>query len=139
MKTFTPRTTEEILAKIADESTADMFGTQRTDLALFLPFEQAKPFFKDGMTAEEFASYQVPNTKEGITKEIVKYLPFAWGKANDERSLSAARSLLHFTVWVWMLGDDLGNLLDYCDYGKPHLITISEKYGFDHDAFNAED
>ena len=33
-------------------------------------------------------------------------MTFAWDKANNERNLSAGRSINHFEVWLWLLGDE---------------------------------
>jgi len=38
----------------------------------------------------------------------------------------------HFTELVWLLGDEaeFGDLREYERYGIPHLIKLSEKYGY---------
>jgi len=121
------RTPEAILARLKEleESNDDFFGFQRNSLIAALPFEQAKPFLKDGVTAEQWELEADP------AKQIREYLSFAWEKANDCRGLSAARSLSRFAAWLWLMGDDdVSWLDDYTFYGKPHLVTISERVGF---------
>lgn len=67
---------------------------------------------------------------------MLDYMPFALGKAQDHRGLSASRSIDHFRAWLWMLSDD--ETLGFCDveenytnYGAPILREICENYGFD--------
>lgn len=63
---------------------------------------------------------------------MLDYMEFAWDKANNGRGISAMRSMHHYMAWTWMLGDDLGNLLDYQYYGKDNLVKICKHYGWDH-------
>lgn len=124
------RTDSEILSQIEKVREFDFFGTQVGDLICRLPFEVAKQFLVDDAKAEDWKV--LPRDRESLIAEMLDYMDFAWGKANGERGLSAARSLAHYAAWVWLAGDDLGNLLEYEYYGKPNLIKICEHYGFDH-------
>lgn len=127
------RTQDEIVAKIKAEEN-DFFGHKRADWLAHLPFSAAKEFLKPEAT-EEGWKFDAP-TEEKIRASILGYLPFAWDKANGCRGLSASRSIEHFCAWFWLLGDD--EFSDYLDagddyqfYGKPQLVKISEKVGFD--------
>jgi len=83
-------------------------------------------------------------TKEAILKEIVDYLEFAYDKACGKRAISSIRSIHHFLVWFWLLGDDYfyNKLLqmmetNYAPYGLPILDAIvdylNEKYEYNID------
>lgn len=124
------RTDEEILERIKAVESRDWMGVQRGDLVGVLPFATAKPFLKDGVTEGEWK----PGGRErdDVLARMLYYMPFAWDKANNERGLSAGRSMDHYASWVWLLGDDLGDLTDYNFYGKDNLVRICEMYGWDH-------
>lgn len=125
------KTTAEIFARIEEIKEADFFGFQRGDLISFLPFDAARLFLNEGVTARNWKT-QEP-TKEAVLAEMLDYMTFAWEKANDCRGLSASRSIEHMKAWLWLLGDDLGEKLEnmYEYYGKPCLAAICEKYGWD--------
>lgn len=124
------RTPEEIVARITAIEVSDPLGFQRADLIEALPYEQVKPYLKDGITAEEWGPIQ-------STDPIAKardYLGFAWGKANNCRGISAMRSVNHLQAWIWLAGfdhfDRIANA-EYQFYGKPVLVIASEALGFD--------
>lgn len=127
-------TEDQILARIHEVEDSDVFGAQRADLIGYLSFEKARPFLMPEVTKEMW----VPNafTREQVIAEMRQYMGFAIGKAEDERGLSAPRSIDHFRAWLWLLGDvemlrfaDDGD--NYPMYGKPILRRICEKYGFE--------
>lgn len=116
----------------------DIFaGMVSGDFLEFLDYAHAKEFLKAGVTEEEFMKTAPKEpTRENVIATMLGYMPFAWEKANGERGLSAARSMYHYTNWLWLLGnEDELNLAeeigDYDDYGKTNLRTICEKYGWD--------
>jgi len=68
-------------------------------------------------------------TEENVIKEMAGYMPFAVGKAEDERGISASRSIWKYEQWLWVLEDPLADEIgDFDDYGMTHLLTIAEKY-----------
>ena len=123
------RTEEMILARIEAVKSSDWMGTQVSDLVARLPFERAKPYLKPDVTTDEWK--QGPRDRESLLAEMLVYMPFAWEKANRGRGLSAERSMDHFSAWVWLAGDDLGNLGEYQFYGKDNLVRICAHYGWD--------
>jgi len=133
------RTQQEIIKRIEEIKDGDFFGFETSDLINYLDFETAKPFLKDTATPESWQSAREENgtigdTYECAKKELIEYMPFAWDKANDCRGLSAARSLNHFSAWLWLMGEDamVRNIkAGYSYYGKPHLVMICEKFGID--------
>lgn len=125
------RTDEEILARIKEIQGRDVLGYECSDLILKLPFEVAKQFLEKGTTKEEYGEPSLRD-RESMIKEITNYMPFAWEKANDCRGLSAGRSMSHFNAWIWLAGDDLGDLTEYQFYGKDNLVKICNLYELDH-------
>ena len=128
------RTQEEIVEKTKSIKD-DFWGWQTMDLLSYLDFEHAKEFLKDGVTKEEF-SEPLEMSKEAILQCMEDYMEFAWEKANNCRGISAARSMDHYSIWVWLLGDEyvdkFGDLTDYEYYGKDNLVKICEEFGWDH-------
>jgi len=124
------RTEKEIIEKI--NNIDDFFGFMTNDLILFLSFDKAQPFLKEGVTAEEWTP--TPRYDEFVLKQIHEYMPFAWEKANNCRGLSAARSIDHMKAWLWLLGEEedlLEDLKDYELYGKPQLRAICEHFDWE--------
>lgn len=123
------RSTQEIIDRINEVQARDWMGTQTSDLLVRLEFEDAKPFLKDTAKAEEWKVRG--RDRESLIAEMLDYMPFAWDKAINCRGISAGRSMDHYTAWVWLAGDDLGDLTDYEFYGKDNLRKICDHYGFD--------
>lgn len=126
------RTDLEIVNRIRELAATDFFGFESTDLLTCLPYDKAKEFLKPETTEEKWKEVFTPRDRESVLKRMEEYMSFAWEKANNCRGLSAARSMNHYSAWVWLLGDDLGNLNDYEYYGKDNLVKICQKYGWDH-------
>lgn len=123
------KTQEEIIARIEQIKARDFFGFETSDLVSYLDYKHASPFMKEGTTESEWGIAPKPPSEE-----IVGYLPFAWGKANNCRGLSAGRSVSHMSAWLWLdgkeaLADNLHEIYEW--YGKPCLAVISQEYGFD--------
>ncbi|CUK21974.1 hypothetical protein [Achromobacter xylosoxidans] len=123
------RTDAEIVQRIEEIKDRDVLGFEQTDLILSLSFDAAKPFLKEGATSEQWEP--APRDREGVIKQMLDYMPFAWEKANNGRGISASRSMSHFSAWTWLAGDDLGDLGDYEYYGKDNLVRICNHYGWD--------
>jgi len=69
-------------------------------------------------------------SREYILKEMKEYFDFAWEKATNARGISASRSIEHYKIWIWLLGDD--EFLDWIienedDLYNPYGIRILEK------------
>lgn len=128
MTDFVPRTDDEILARVRSLQPGDLLGFQTIDLICRLPFATAKQFLRDGVTEDQWTV--LPRDRDALLAEMREYLPFAWEKANNCRGLSAGRSMAHYAAWIWLLGDDLGDLETYEHYGKDHLVAIGERYGW---------
>lgn len=127
------RTQEEILERF--EKADDLLGTQKGNLISYMDFENAKPHLKEDYVKSVEDGVEVWEVSTEPKNEILEYLDFAYGKAEEERGLSAGRSMLHLKTWIWLDDEDFYNevidLIDnYTDYGIPALDKISEHYGF---------
>lgn len=125
----TPRTDSEIVARIESVKDEDFLGFEISDLILRLPFDAAKPYLIPDAKPGDW--HPSPRDRESLIVEMLEYMPFAWDKANNERGISASRSMSHYTSWIWLAGDDLGDLSDYEYYGKDNLVRICNHYGWD--------
>lgn len=136
MNAFTPRTAEEIIARIHElEKEGDFFGHQRGDLLDFLTFDDAKQFLRSEKHEELRAQWASSEPlEEVVKKKMQEYMSFAWEKANNERGLSAGRSIEHMQAWLWLLRDPMSEEIpnmEFAPYGKPILRAICNKFGWD--------
>ncbi len=129
---MTTRTDEEIIARVKKVQQTDAFGFSVGDLVGCLSFERAKEFLKEGTAPEDWAD-PLPRDTESVKARMLEYMPFAWGKANNNRGISAYRSLCHMSAWLWLLGHDeaADAITEYDLYGKPQLRAICEAFGWD--------
>lgn len=108
----------------------DFMGFEASDLVLRLPYDAAKEFLADDVKPEDWAK-PLSRDRESVLADMLGYMPFAWDKANNFKGLSAMRSMSHYSAWIWLIGDDLGDLLNYEFYGKDNLLRICQHYGWD--------
>ena len=94
------RNQEEI--KVRFQKVSDLFGTQKNDLINYMTFDNAKTFLKEEYVKEVEAGTVKWVISTDPKKEILDYLDFAYNKAENERGLSAGRSMLHFKTWIWL-------------------------------------
>ena len=137
--TFNVRSREELIARMKEEDPEDDFGFKKEALVGFIDYKGAIELAKAGVF-NELSQEEVWNeslsllTEEAILSEMREYMEFAWGKANNERGISASRSVQKFEAWMWLIGDDDGlqelSSVEYAPYGKPKLNYISQRYGF---------
>jgi hypothetical protein len=128
------RTNEEIVARIEKLRPSDFLGFATQDLIFALDYEHAKPYLNEGVTAGEWKSE--PRDRDAVVAKMLDYMPFAWDKANNCRGISASRSIAHYMSWIWLAGDDLGDLGDFEFYGKGELRKICAHYGWDADQWD---
>lgn len=127
------RTQEEILERF--NSVEDLFGTQKGDLINFMTFENAKTHLIEDYVEKVEKGVESWSISTDAKELILDYLPFAYGKAEDERGLSAIRSLLHFKTWIWLDDEVFYNEIsesieNSTGYGISVLDRISEYYGY---------
>lgn len=127
------RTQDEILER--HKNCQDFLGTQKGDLLNYMNVENIKGFLtEDGLKELEAGKLDYP-TKDLPKDTILDYLEFAYGKAENQRGISAGRSMAHFKTWIWMddpvfYAEIIEDIDNYDDYGIPVLDRISEHYGF---------
>lgn len=107
------RTYEEIVAFAKDyQSRAPIFGGFSIEVVFgFLPFAMAKAFMNAEALAKpdaevEWEKERTPLTREEVLKELREYMAFAWEKVQDQRGLSACRSVIKIETLIYMLGDE---------------------------------
>jgi len=130
-------TQQEIVDRFNARKDGDMFGFEVSEYVPFLDFEHARPFLKAVVTAEEWEKCRKPATRGAVVAVMLDYMPFAWEKANDQRGLSAGRSIAHYVAWLWLAGErDLAwEIEEYTDYGRPQLRKICARFGWDAERF----
>lgn len=130
------RTQDEIVKRIETRKGSDPLCFEVNEYIDYLDFDHVQPFLKEGVTEQD---WQEATTKVNAPIERVHdYMPFAWGKANDERGISANRSIMHCLAWLWLAEEDefLAQVerqynVNYHFYGKPILEMICEHFGWD--------
>ena len=104
---------------------------------LFLPFDEIKHDFQEEYRAKiesgEETWQQVFSAMEAA-QDFLDYMVFAWMKANDERGISAWRSISKLSAWMRILSrSDVADVLEdqdnYVPYGKPALSKACEMLG----------
>ena len=129
------RSDKEILDRIIVVDPRDHYGAEVGDLVEALSWKTAmeKGFLKKTCT-EEYWEFEcrLRNDVE-VLNEMLRYMDFAWGKANNCRGLSAERSLHHYSAWLWFLGYDNASeqVRHYDFYGKDRLRAICEYLNWD--------
>jgi len=120
------RTQTEIVTRL-EVKRNDMFPFAAEVLVGYLDYDHAKPYLKDGTTEENWAEV----SDDDPQTDLIDYLEFAWGKANDERGISAERSVIKITEWLWLMGPAFEGLFNefrdapYPQYGKPKLAVVT--------------
>lgn len=129
------RSADEIAARIEQVKDEDWLGTESADLLVHLPYEQAKPFIKEGTTEAEFAAVIAEDLEADLQHAAITYLDFAIGKIQNHRGISAGRSVSHFRAWLWLLlPDDQFDLFEnaeYPQYGAPKVKAAAQLLGAD--------
>lgn len=127
------RTQEEIVSRIEERKAGDFFGFEINEYLGFLEYEYVKPYIKEGTTEVDWKSGTFPSDP---VEQIKNYMPFAWEKANNQRGISANRSVMHMIAWLWLAGEDelaewASDDENYYHYGKPILMKICDHYKLD--------
>lgn len=145
------RTKEEIIKRIEERKSNDIFGWEIGELIQCLPFEEAEKYLsKQNDRVVVIDGSEKPNKDTwkqdsylyiDVLERMQNYMNFAWEKANDCRGLSASRSYMHYLAWIWLAGDeitlsDIFNTSNYKYYGKLQLVRICEHYGWDWKKFD---
>jgi hypothetical protein len=126
---------EEILARYKERAQEDFLGFEVHEYVRALHFEHAKPYLKEGTTPEEWpVDFK---TTEDVLERMRTYVDFAYEKIDNERGISANRTIMHYIAWLWLAGNhELGERVEkefdtnYHDYGKDIMDMICAQYGW---------
>lgn len=133
------RSQAEIIQRIQDAKKRDLLGFEWQEYFRAATKETAETFrgivFKADANLSDWE--QEFKTDKDIRDCCIKYMDFAWEKANGFRGISASRSMAHYRAWLWLLGeDDFEDIMDYEYYGKEHLRRICRFLGLDPDKWD---
>jgi hypothetical protein len=124
------RTSAEILARA--QAADDIFGWAQELLLSYCDYETVKPLLNDGVTAEDWATNADDPAKVGDAAR--SYYAFALGKIEDERGISAERSVIKLREYAWLMGrDDVITAMDaalYPPYGAPKVAAFGQGFGY---------
>lgn len=131
------RTDEEIVNRLraVEKTGEDFLGVIQGDLLGRLSFEAARPWLKKDTTEEQWRESISPKDRKSVLQEAFSYYRFACEKCDDERGISAARSIQHYQTWLWLMGEDtllafLESSGNYSPFGRPILVRIGEHFGW---------
>lgn len=126
------RTEEEILERI-EELSNSVLPFEREVLYSYLSYETLddEGVLKDDVSKEDWDKSEL--SAHVVVKEMEDYMDFAIEKAENKKGNSATRSIMKYSAWLWLLGDDKGHTFvnddsNYEPYGKPCLEYIQERY-----------
>jgi len=127
-----PRTQKEIAAHWNERTKQDVFGFEGEVYFGALSSPAADSFIKDEYKGTHEASVTSVEQALSLAKD---YCRFAWGKVIDHRGLSAGRSVMKLSAWMWLIGrDDLAELVVredlYAPYGAPALKALCFELGW---------
>jgi hypothetical protein len=135
---FKLRTQEEISQKIEEYAKEpNLFDFRPEVLIQHLGWDLAKKYLTDeylSKVEKGEEKYDYITDIKVVVKDFLDYMVFAWGKAEDERGLSASRSIQKLSAWLWLLNrDDLVTVITddnlYNPYGSPALIEVCNQIG----------
>jgi len=99
------RTIEEIINRINEKESVDLFGIQKIELFTLLPFENAKYFlgktYVSMMETSTCPAEEVWIHDTDVKNKMINFLPFAYNLARAGKTILSERCLLHFKVWIW--------------------------------------
>jgi hypothetical protein len=122
------RTDFEIVDRIKEIESIDFLGLEESYLVSYLPVDLASVYVRVDNPNEWTV---IPRDHANVLTEMLNYMPFAWSKANEFRSLSALRSMSYYRTWIWLVGGDVSIFDNYEYYGKDILRKICDTYGWD--------
>lgn len=136
-----PRTQSETVERIRELGSAglDHAGIERSRLLEALDYTHALEFLRPDVEHSAKTWVRQYATTRDVESEARGYLEHAWRKANGNRGTSILRALAHFRGLAWLIGADklyatldlAGNPNAFTYYGKPHLVAVSEHFGFE--------
>lgn len=129
------RSPEEIRARLNAE--AKGFGFDKEIYLDYLSFDDALSFLTED-ARKKYGEGGEPwpriDAVDEAAQDFLDYMNFAWGKAEDQRGISASRSIQKLGAWLWLLGrNDLVATIEnddlYNPYGAPALVAVCDDLG----------
>jgi hypothetical protein len=127
------RTAEEIIARTNSQNYTDPFGWTLEVLLPYLEFDAVHRLLDEaGVTDEEWDD--VRSDPADIENAARAYYLFALGKIDNERGISAERSVIKLREYAWLAGRDdvvaAMDAADYTPYGAPKVALFGQAFGF---------
>jgi hypothetical protein len=132
------RTQDEIIKRFKEVEKEDFLGFRREILCEEMTVESARKVL--GKQIDDGDLFSPSKNDEEIISRMKEYMEFAIEKAEDHRGLSASRSIMKMTEYLWLLKDDenLTEVMQYKNYGAPILRRICDKYNLMDEEFSRE-
>lgn len=131
-KYIVSRTQEEIVARFM--AADDAFGWAREVLVQFLGYEHVRPLLNEDIGEAEWEKLTAVATND-IGQEAREYYALALDKIENERGISAERSVVKLTEFAWLMGaDDVLAAMEeaeYTPYGAPKVAVFGAAFGLE--------
>jgi len=126
------RTSAEIYTRAQTQAADDYFGFSQSLLLAYCDYETVLPLLNDAVTEADWA--KIAESPAKIGEAARSYYGFALGKIENERGISAERSVIKLREYAWLMGrDDVVAAMDaapYPSYGAPKVAVFGEAFGF---------
>jgi hypothetical protein len=99
------RTQDEIVKRFNERKSDDMFGFEIGEYLNALSHETALANGLTKMTKDEWGESRLLS-ESGVREQMREYVDFAYEKINNERGISANRTVMHYIAWLWLVGED---------------------------------
>lgn len=133
------RSDDDIVTRLRSVMDTDFLGFKAEVLVPYLGYDHAVEFMRADPDTGEPAIGRDEWEERALTRLApaaagADYLPFAVGKIEDERGISASRSVEKLTEWAWLdeqddLVADMSNPVNYGHYGDAAVRLYAEHYG----------
>lgn len=132
MSSKTKRSQQEIADRLAKVTGEDIFGFKSEVLLVYLDYDHAKNYLVEGVTPAQWE--EATSSVSDAAADGAEYFQFAVAKCEDERGISANRSVMKLAEWAWLDGQgDLARDMDddnnYGWYGRTALEMYAAHYG----------
>lgn len=130
------QTQKAIQARYDERKGSDFLGFEVNEYLSALEYEYVKDLLKKGETEESWGPPTL-QTDEDVMGQMRDYMEFAFEKANNQRGISADRSICHYIAWTWLIDPEFSAKLEeeykgnYHSYGKHLLVGICKHYGWE--------
>lgn len=127
------------IAKRASTMNDDMLGFKIAVMNDYIPVQYGAAIFNPEFIKAVMAGKEKHEPIDDIyecAQDFLDYMVFAWMKAENERGISASRSIEKLGAWLRIMGrEDLHDLIHdnglYNPYGAPALIKVCKELGID--------